>query len=57
MGYGSVSTTIVSSQEEFVNFLKQTQVKLDIPLQLDVEKFVEGTMYHLDGMICLLFGL
>jgi hypothetical protein len=52
MGYGSVSTSIISSQEEFETFLKQTQAKLDIPLQLDAEKFVEGTMYHIDGMSC-----
>lgn len=49
MGYGSVSTTIVTSQDDFVRFLKRIQVKLDVPLQLDVEKFVEGTMYHIDG--------
>lgn len=48
-GYGSVSTSIISSEEELVSFLSTAKWQLDAPQGMDIEKFVEGPMYHIDG--------
>jgi len=49
-GYGSVNTTIISTDQELQTFLKKFTPELDSPLGLEVEKFIEGPMYHIDGL-------
>lgn len=51
-GYGSVQTTVIKSEEEYQKFLKEGfNFPLDSPLGLEVEQFVDGPMYHIDGML------
>lgn len=45
-GVGSVGTTILSSLEEVINYLTN-----GIPSNIEVEKFIVGEMYHVDGLI------
>jgi len=50
-GYGSVSTSIIKSSDDLSHFLSEFSPQLDSPLGLDIEKFVEGPMYHIDGVV------
>jgi biotin carboxylase len=43
---GSVGTTVLETQEELVALLEQ-----GVPHNWEVEKFVEGDLYHVDGFI------
>jgi biotin carboxylase len=49
-GYGSVKTTIISNKEELIAFLTDVKWQLDAPQGMEIEKFVEGPMFHVDGM-------
>src|SRR5436853_144685 len=50
-GYGSVNTTVLKSEEELKVLLSKTLLQtLDQPLDMLVESFVYGQMYHIDGL-------
>jgi len=49
-GYGSVNTTIIFSEADLKEFLNRFTPQLDSPLGLEIEKFIEGPMYHIDGV-------
>eukprot|EP01125_Pyxidicula_operculata_P010071 TRINITY_DN3314_c0_g1_i5.p1 TRINITY_DN3314_c0_g1~~TRINITY_DN3314_c0_g1_i5.p1 ORF type:complete len:312 (-),score=55.88 TRINITY_DN3314_c0_g1_i5:18-953(-) len=49
-GMGSINTYIIKSQEDYEKMLKSgVSTTLDGPVDFEVEKFVEGQMYHIDG--------
>jgi len=50
-GCGSVSTSVIRSEEELLSFLGGFVTQLDSPLGLEIEKFIEGPMYHVDGIV------
>eukprot|EP01124_Arcella_intermedia_P027515 TRINITY_DN5398_c0_g1_i5.p1 TRINITY_DN5398_c0_g1~~TRINITY_DN5398_c0_g1_i5.p1 ORF type:complete len:332 (-),score=68.76 TRINITY_DN5398_c0_g1_i5:1131-2126(-) len=50
-GYGSVNTTILKSPNDLEKFLETFSPELDFPLGLDIEKFIHGPMYHIDGIV------
>jgi len=50
-GYGSVSTSIINSHQDLELFLNKFSPQLDSPLGLEIEKFVSGPMYHIDGIV------
>jgi len=53
-GYSSVNTTVIKTQEDLEKFLNSgfnTTSGFDGALDLEIESFVEGEMYHIDGMV------
>jgi D-alanine-D-alanine ligase-like ATP-grasp enzyme len=51
-GYGSVNTSVVKSEKDLENLLSNNLVhSCDGPLDMMVESFVEGRMYHVDGLV------
>ncbi len=52
LGMGSVGTTIVRTPEELHAVLARGLTRSpDAPTGLEVERFVDGLMYHLDGLV------
>ncbi len=45
-GRGSTGTTVVNNRVELSEFITQ-----GVPLEIAVEKFVEGEIYHVDGIV------
>eukprot|EP01125_Pyxidicula_operculata_P004182 TRINITY_DN1613_c0_g1_i1.p1 TRINITY_DN1613_c0_g1~~TRINITY_DN1613_c0_g1_i1.p1 ORF type:complete len:459 (-),score=77.92 TRINITY_DN1613_c0_g1_i1:696-2036(-) len=51
-GYGSVNTTVIKNEDEFHNFCKHGfGTTVDGPMDMMVEAFVTGRMYHVDGFV------
>ena len=53
---GSVSTSVIKNEEELNKILSvgiegENRKVMDGPLELMVEKFVQGEFYHIDGLV------
>ena len=55
-GYSSVNTVAIKNKEDLEHYfssgvLDKLQQGMDVKLGVDIESFVFGPMYHIDGMI------
>jgi len=52
-GYSSIGTTAIRTPEMLATWLATAfkSVSCDASLDLEVERFVNGTMYHIDGLV------
>jgi len=53
LGYSSVNTSVLRSEEELKHFIIENMKVpgIDPVFGLEVESFVQGPMYHIDGMV------
>eukprot|EP01126_Amoeba_proteus_P045223 TRINITY_DN5053_c0_g1_i9.p1 TRINITY_DN5053_c0_g1~~TRINITY_DN5053_c0_g1_i9.p1 ORF type:complete len:107 (-),score=17.72 TRINITY_DN5053_c0_g1_i9:551-871(-) len=50
-GYGSVNTTVIKTKNDLESYLQNMSASCDSPLEMMVEGFVTGQMYHVDGFV------
>jgi len=51
-GYGSVNTTVIKNEDDLKSVISKNLMQiLDSPLEMLVESFVNGQMYHIDGIV------
>ncbi len=52
-GYSSINTSVLRSSEDLERFLKKSFGNgiVDPSLDLEVEVFIKGQMYHIDGLV------
>jgi hypothetical protein len=51
-GYGSVNTAVIKSQQDLEKYLGANFLSAcDAPIDMIVESFVTGHMYHVDGFV------
>eukprot|EP01130_Rhizamoeba_saxonica_P015346 TRINITY_DN6859_c0_g1_i2.p1 TRINITY_DN6859_c0_g1~~TRINITY_DN6859_c0_g1_i2.p1 ORF type:complete len:376 (-),score=72.14 TRINITY_DN6859_c0_g1_i2:294-1421(-) len=48
-GYGSVNTSVIRDEEKLLQVLDELVEQVDSPLEMIVESFISGQMYHVDG--------
>jgi len=52
-GMGSMNTHIIKTSEELLQMLSHgLSASLDGPIDYQIEKFIFGQMYHIDGFVC-----
>lgn len=51
-GYGSVCTAVIKNEQDLESYLRTDfGSSCDAPLEMMVESFVTGQMYHVDGFV------
>lgn len=51
-GMGSMKTYLIHTEEELKTMLEEgVAPNLDGPIDFEVEEFVQGQMYHIDGFV------